>query len=337
MRSGDVSSVLGIAALLLAAPLVRAASGPPAEAWQLDVLAAERLSRDGRFAEAEAQLAAAQKDCRDCGPRDRRLAVILNNLGGVYEEEGRCLDARRAYERAIGILAGAVENLDRESAVRVAGNLVTLYAECGASAAELRRLAGFLERQLARMPADAPEVGQLTGGLAGIRYRQHRYRDAEALFRRAYEIARAAGPDGQVSAVLYLNDLALLTLREHRPAEALDYARRCQELLEQTVPRTQPARARALGNLAVVHTVAKDFTGAEALFREALDLVTVLPTPNASLSLYILENYGAFLKHVGRREEAAGMAARARALRAAAAPATRDATVDAASLAFFAR
>ncbi len=57
----------------------------------------------GDYAEAEKQWSAALKEAEGFGPQDPRLATSLNDLAGLYHDQGRYAEAEPLYKRSQAI------------------------------------------------------------------------------------------------------------------------------------------------------------------------------------------------------------------------------------------
>ena len=90
--------------------------------WEMSNDVGRQAYQQGDYAEAEKAWLAALKQAETFGPEDSRLAGSLNNLAGVYHDQGNYAEAepllKRAaviYEKALGPehprLAGSLHNL----------------------------------------------------------------------------------------------------------------------------------------------------------------------------------------------------------------------------------
>ncbi len=88
-----LAGLLWLAVLSACAPQDAERAATDAEtsvaSWKEHMLAGETAYRQGRYAEAERQLDAALRAAESFGSQDPRYAMSLNNLGGLYEAQGR--------------------------------------------------------------------------------------------------------------------------------------------------------------------------------------------------------------------------------------------------------
>src|SRR5205814_3570445 len=71
--------------------------------WNALIEEAGKLQNQGAYADAEKQFQQALSEAELFGPKDRRLALTLNNLGALYRREGRFNLAESHYRRALAI------------------------------------------------------------------------------------------------------------------------------------------------------------------------------------------------------------------------------------------
>ncbi len=67
----------------------------------------------GRYAEAEKLLLSALKEAEGFGPPDPRTATSLNNLGALYEDEGKYTEAEPLFASQANVIKDPHEALTR--------------------------------------------------------------------------------------------------------------------------------------------------------------------------------------------------------------------------------
>ena len=102
-----------ITGLLLAGVLCLALSSPTPYAqdttkWEKSNAAGMKAYEEGRYAEAEKRWLAALEEAENFGPDDERLATSLNNLAGLYDNQGKHAEAEPLYQRALAIVEKAL-------------------------------------------------------------------------------------------------------------------------------------------------------------------------------------------------------------------------------------
>ncbi len=88
------------------------------------------MRRLARYSDAEAGLRQALRKAQEFGWLDARVAVTWNNLGALYQETGRCLEAKNACDHSLAIWRKVHAGSERDS-LKTASNLVAMHLECG--------------------------------------------------------------------------------------------------------------------------------------------------------------------------------------------------------------
>ncbi|MES4786347.1 MAG: tetratricopeptide repeat protein, partial [Nitrospiraceae bacterium] len=70
------------------------------DAWLLLVLEGMKAREEARYAEAEPLLARALREAEQTPSNADRVATAANNLGLLYHDQGRLVDAQVLYRRA---------------------------------------------------------------------------------------------------------------------------------------------------------------------------------------------------------------------------------------------
>ena len=71
--------------------------------WEKENAEGARLYESGHYIEAEQRLRAALLEVEKYGPKDSRVAVVLNNLGSLSHNQGNRDEAAACYQRALSI------------------------------------------------------------------------------------------------------------------------------------------------------------------------------------------------------------------------------------------
>src|SRR5579864_6476434 len=94
-------------ALLLTLIALQGLSLAQTSVWEAKNRDGEKAFQEGRLADADALFTAALKDAQRFGPKDLRLAPILNNLALVAFVRSNFVGAQEDFEQAISIIEGA--------------------------------------------------------------------------------------------------------------------------------------------------------------------------------------------------------------------------------------
>ena len=255
------------------------------------------------------------------GPDHPDVAVSLNNLGVLYQNQGRYDDAEPLYQRALEIRE-KVLGPDHPDVAMSLDSLGMLYNDQGRySDAEplYRRALEICEKVLG---PDHPDVANSLNNLGVLYNGQGRYSDAEPLYRRALEICeKVLGPD-HPDVANSLNNLGVLYNDQGRYSDAEPLYRRALEIREKMLapdhkmldPDNQKV-AMSLNNLGVLYIGQGRSGDAEPLYRRALEIrekVLGREHPDVAISL---DNLGLLYSGQGRYDDAEPLYRRALEIR----------------------
>ncbi len=171
--------------------------------------AAEEFRQQGNHAEAESILFAALQETENLPPEDFRKAVVLNNLGLLYQSMDLNSKAEACLRRAIEI----EERTTREGGLmllRSRMNLASLYIQSGQyDKAGRLGLRQCLDRYLEKERKD-PDLARLLAILAALEHRQGRLEEAEKHSLHALALRESLGCDDDQTIDL-LNNLGVCT------------------------------------------------------------------------------------------------------------------------------
>ncbi len=94
--------------------------------WREHLAAGAKAHREGRYSDAVNSFQAAAKDAEAFGPQDPRLATSLNNLAGLYHQQGKYNEAEPLYKRSLAIVEKALGHEHPHVATSL-NNLAELY------------------------------------------------------------------------------------------------------------------------------------------------------------------------------------------------------------------
>jgi tetratricopeptide (TPR) repeat protein len=155
-------------------------------------------------------------------PTHPELAQNLNELAGVYHNQGQLTEAEPLYQQALTIQEQTLGAED-PATVRTLSNLALLkYSQKKYAEAETfnTRVLATREKQLGAKHID---TGRSLLNLAYVYYRQQRYAEADPLFRRALAIYEEAYGPEHPQTMIALNGLGLFynALKRYDEAEPL--------------------------------------------------------------------------------------------------------------------
>ena len=178
--------------------------------------AAIAANRQGRYADAEADLQNARQEAERFGPDDPRVASTLKSLVTLYYSQGRFTEAEPLQRRARAIDEKALGAKD-SSVADTLTNLAALYLRQGRYAEAARifeRALGEWERAVG---PDDPRVASALNVVAEVLRAQGKYAEAEPLVQRSLAIVERAFGRDSPGVSNNLQSLATLYARQGKP------------------------------------------------------------------------------------------------------------------------
>jgi tetratricopeptide (TPR) repeat protein/nucleoside phosphorylase len=196
-------------------------------------------------------------------------ATSLNNLAGLYYEQGRYAQAEPLYVRALSIYKQHV-GTEHPLIAGSLNNLASLYRTQGkyAQAEPLYQQALVIDEQI--YEPDHPEIAKDLDNLAGLFYEQGKYVQAEPLYQRALTINEQRLGADHLNTATSLNNLALLYYEQGKYAQAEPLYVRALSIYKQHLGADHPTTAIGLNNLAGIYRVQGEYAQAESLYQQAL-------------------------------------------------------------------
>ena len=239
------------------------------------------------------------------------LAETLSNLSTVLFSQDRWDDAAAPEERALNLRTARFGPQSREAAssLQGLGLIDTRRARFEPAEARLMQALAIRERCFTeagaaqRSERAGPQLMETLGALGDLLRLEDRLEEAEAMCRRAVDVARGAGLGESVDAAAALNNLAGVLKDQSRYDEAAP-------LLDESlrIRRTQGAgsadMATALLNLAELRRLQGREEDAGALYDEALAAARESLGPDNPELFWFLNQKAASLRQAGRLEKA---------------------------------
>ncbi|MCS6896574.1 MAG: tetratricopeptide repeat protein, partial [Nitrospira sp.] len=121
---------LGVAVTIVSVLVFRPIVADAADEWEALFNAGIAAREQAKYREAEGLLLLAGRELEQQGVNDERMAALLNQLGLIFQEEGRYERAKPYYEQALTIWE-QTHGLDHAEAASVLHNLAEIYQEEG--------------------------------------------------------------------------------------------------------------------------------------------------------------------------------------------------------------
>jgi tetratricopeptide (TPR) repeat protein len=271
------------------------------------------LFERGRPGEAEPFLRRAievwRKNGADSAPQ---LAIALSNLGAALRTLGRIPEAESSYLEAIALLRTHGE---KRRLAPMLTNLAILYGSDRArllDAETLHREAlAIREREDVASPAGRHALGNSYAAFAQFLLANHRFVEAESLFKKALELHEGSLPAGHPQLARDRGNLALLYRTTIRLGAAETLYREALDEFERIAWTRHPDYAATLNNLAHARAASGDHKTAESLYRQAISLWEELLGPDHPSVAAGVSNLAGSLRKQGRFAEAPPLLRRA--------------------------
>jgi tetratricopeptide (TPR) repeat protein len=212
---------------------------------------------------------------------DYAVAEAQGNLGAVYQNEERMIEAERAYREALSIFR-RIPDTDYETAV-VLRNLGSVYSARRRDSDALK----VLDEALKLAKKDSPaEAAQILNALGIVYFRQGKMSRAESLLAQAMEMRSLAGGDSDLTDAQILGNLAAIYEKQHKYGRAEESYKRALEITERRLGPVHPFLTTILGNLAGLYSEMRRYSETEDQYRRSLAILEQMsPAPNARIVL----------------------------------------------------
>jgi tetratricopeptide (TPR) repeat protein len=266
--------------------------------WVVLHLRVKGLLQQRKVAESERLLEDSIHSAESRGESSIGLARALNDLGSLFQDEGRFREADRAYRKALSHqsrLSGAILPMGV-----TLGNVANLrLAEGKPSEAEklyldARRILSTGDR------TQSPELAVVLCGLSDVYWETRRYADATQAAHSALDMLQGSEHDSQIGVALFL--LGKIAISQHREAEAEKLIRRATELWRTSLGPDHPTYVSGLATLAIV-LAKKNPSEAVRVFDESLRTLEKFVGSDHRWTGYALRAFAEHLDTIGRKKE----------------------------------
>jgi eukaryotic-like serine/threonine-protein kinase len=266
-------------------------------------LAEARARMDaGRYTDGIELTTALLKDIQGLDYRPLEAEVLVLH-GQMHALAGKLKAAEEILYKA---LWAAEAGRDDETVARVWNILVWVVGDQQARAGEVERIVQHAEAAVDRLgrdrfPAIATDLHLRMGGMLLV---QGKLEQADAEYSKGLVLSRkTAGPDSTRTAY-FLSGLGRVRSRQNRPAEALEFYRKAQEVRERLWGPEHPGQALSLNNIAIELLALGQREEAIATWHRSLALLEASRAPDHPSFAAPLINLATVLRSMGRLEEA---------------------------------
>jgi serine/threonine protein kinase len=261
---------------------------------------------------------------RRIGPESAEVGSTLGNLALIVEDQGDYPRAEKMTREAIAIQRKAIGHDDTQIATGLT-NLATLLWRMSRfqEAEAIARESLALQRQL--FGEVHPSVARATASLGMQLYSPQRLPEAEQLFRAALEIdLKLVGTSDHPDVASDYQNLGCVLRDESKLDEAEPALRKGLEMRRRLFGNDHPNVANSLNALAGAAFMRKDYSGAETLYREAVN-VRRNQQPSHPETANLMANLGMVLLYEHKAADAEPVLSEAQAIVAATAAGPADA------------
>ena len=197
--------------------------------WESYITAGQQAYQQADYAEAEKQFEAALKEAEAFGPDEVRLATSLNELGLVYDAQGRYAEAEPLYQRSMAIWEKALgpDHPDVGQSLNYLGLLYFGQGRYAEAEPLYQRALAIWEKVLG---PEHPDVAYSLNNLAILYQVQGRYEEAETHFVWVLAIREDALGLDHPSVAASLEDYAALLRQTGRATEATEMEARAKAI-----------------------------------------------------------------------------------------------------------
>jgi tetratricopeptide (TPR) repeat protein len=291
--------LLSLVTPVMVAFLIPLRSEEPEFDWSaLHKQVADLLQR-GSISESETVLGDSIARGRGRNERSEGMAEALNDLGSLYHDSGRLIEAERAYRESISIW-NVLGSSNPKMGITLS-NLAGLRLAQGRPS-DAEKLYVQAEKILVvKRGAQSAEAAAVFCGLADVYWETGGYAKARLLGERALSILEPTPDNPQLGVALFI--LAKTAWKQSRDEDAEQMLRRAIEVWRTTLGPLHPTVLSALVSLGVFLS-GRNPAEADRLFSDALRSIETQFGPNHAYSGYALMVYARHLDSRGLGKEA---------------------------------
>ena len=197
------------------------------------------------------------------------VSVLLNNMAGVYQEQGDYEKALEYYGKALEIVERTLGN-DHPYTATTYNNMAGVYKEQGDYEKALEYYEKDLEISERVLGSDHPSTATTYNNMAGVYKEQGDYEKALEYYDKALDVReRTLGNDHPYTATTY-NNMAGVYKEQGDYEKALEYYEKDLEISERTLGNDHPSTATTYNNMAGVYKAQGDYKKALEYLEKAL-------------------------------------------------------------------
>jgi len=251
--------------------------------WQQSIQRVEALFQKGEQDQAQAELSRTEQSVRtQFGEQSPQYAAVLNTSAGIACIRGEIQEAERQYNQAADIRLKALGENDPQYAITINNRG---YCRFKAQEYEHARLDLNKARKLLERSKDKLLISQVESNLGELSFQTGALSDAEAHFRKALSLRKAALSSNDPLLAVSYNNVGYVLSAAGRNDEAIKLYESALKIIEGSGGGDREEVAHALHNLAEACRESGDEGRAEKLFQRAIAIREKLNVPEWAVSL----------------------------------------------------
>lgn len=256
--------------------------------WQMLVVLYERL--------LSLQRTALEKD-------NSQTATTLNNLAGIYREQGDFGEAEQAYTRALNVRESVLGG-EHPKVAETLNNLGLLYQRQGKYQTAEQVYTRALKIEESTFDEEQPQLAETLNNLGLLYWRQGKHKEAEPHYIRALEIRKSTLGEEHFLVAETLHNLGLLYQRQGKYERAESKYAQTLEIEESILGKEHPRVATTLNNFGLLCQRLGKYEEAESKYTRALEIrKSTLGEEHPRVST-TLHNLGLLYQKQGKYEKA---------------------------------
>jgi tetratricopeptide (TPR) repeat protein len=280
--------------------------------WRKCIADSGPLYEGGHLGEAARVLEKAVKHAEHFAALDPRLPTTIHALAFLYQQQSKYAEAKRLYLRAIDLWE-RIGPGQHSALLQSTDNLIGTYMAAHDYSAA-RKLMDSRLPEMQRPAAKCGDRATLLNWRAFLAYAEHRYDDAELLFRQSLTLWEQIVPAEDKNAAIVLMNLSHVLVATKRYQYALDLKWRALKMLEKLDPTARPLVVQELEDVGLLYMKLRRPADAEPLYDRALAMAKVTFGPDHVLTCHIMLHYSAVLIALNQTKQAKLMTSEARTI-----------------------
>jgi CHAT domain-containing protein/Tfp pilus assembly protein PilF len=224
----------------------------------------------GDYAAAESFYNRAREIRENGGENDEpRLAIVLDNLAGLYSEQGRQQESAQLREESLNILEKRLPEGHPDIAI-AKHNLALTYEGLHDYATAERLLQTSIDASARTLGASHSEVIAMRDDLAELLGKEHKYDQAEAAFKRTQQFFQNEPTANRLNLARSLSNLAKMYSDQGKYSDAQREQKQAVEIWEHALPAGHPTLTTGQANLALIYFALGQSVQAQPLFEKSI-------------------------------------------------------------------